>query len=124
VTASVPDPQVQALWRARALRYVMIYVLMACVLVVLRYQTQAIYPHLRDLRATRTELQRQQNELSLTVQTLTSEQRIRAWAIADGMVPYAQASKERQKLPPALAPVPPPPATPLPATLTVRTVWK
>lgn len=123
-TAKAQDARLQALWRARALRYVLIYLLMGCVLVTLRYQTRAVYPELRDLRATRTELQRQQNELSLTVQTLTSEQRVRTWALSSGMVPYAQASKQTQTFAPPLAGKLTVVPTPAPALLLVRTVWR
>ena len=132
--------QVQVLWRARALRYVLIYLLMGSALVTLRYQTREVYPQLHTLRVTRTELQRQQKELSVSVQTLTGEQRVREWAIANGMVPYAQASKQTQAFGPPVAPPMPdvsqssvsqssvsqspasqsPPMTPL----TVRTVWR
>ncbi len=123
-TAKAQDARLQALWRARALRYVLIYLLMGCVLVTLRYQTRAVYPELRDLRATRTELQRQQNELSLTVQTLTSEQRVRTWALSSGMVPYAQASKQTQTFAPPLAGKLTVLPTPAPVPLLVRTVWR
>ena len=124
----------QALWRARALRYVLIYLLMGSALVTLRYQTREVYPQLSALRTTRTELQRQQKELSLTVQSLTGEQRVRDWAIANGMMPYAQAIKQTKvfgslaALPirPAAADQPEPSLAQRPALspLTVRTVWK
>ena len=119
--------QVQALWRARALRYVLIYLLMGSALVTLRYQTREVYPQLYDLRIARTELQRQQKELSLSVQSLTGEQRVRDWAIAHGMMPYAQATKQTQAFGPSVAPPGPLPAAdqrPVPSPLTVRTVWK
>ncbi len=122
--AKAQDARLQALWRARALRYVLIYLLMGCALVTLRYQTRAVYPELRNLRATRTELQRQQNELSLTVQTLTSEQRVRTWALSSGMVPYAQSSKQTQTFSLPLAGKLIAAPTPAPAPLLVRTVWK
>lgn len=124
--------QVQALWRARALRYVLIYLLMGSALVTLRYQTREVYPQLSALRDTRTELQRQQKELSLKVQSLTGEQRVRDWALAHGMMPYAQATKQTQAFGPPVAPPGPAPAPdqpaadqrPVPSPLTVRTVWK
>ena len=123
----------QALWRARALRYVLIYLLMGSALVTLRYQTREVYPQLSALRDTRTELQRQQKELSLSVQSLTGEQRVRDWALAHGMMPYAQATKQTQAFGPPVAPPGPLPAPDQPGTalsrpalspLTVRTVWK
>ena len=106
------------LWRARALRYPLIYLLLSSVLVALRYQTRQIYPELRGLRAERTLLQGRRDELSLTVQGLTGEQRVRAWALANGMRPYAQAPKTTQ---PLLA-LPAPPRLPAP-TFEVRTQW-
>ncbi len=123
---SSPQTQrrVQAVWRARALRYVLIYLLLACVLVTLRYQTREVYPSLRRLNDTRTELQRQQSELSLTVQTLTSEQRVRVWALANGMVPYAQASKQTQTFAAGLSSAAPLPEKPSPARVSVGTVWR
>ena len=117
------DAALTALWRARALRYLLVYLLLACVLVTLRYQTQHIYPDLHSLRDQRTELQRQRDELSLTVQTLTSEQRIREWAIANGMVPYAQATKQTQPF--SAAPkLPAVSFQPLPTRVEVKTTWK
>jgi len=118
------EEQLQALWRARALRYVLIYLLLACVLVTLRYQGREVYPNLRQLSATRTELQREQEELSLRVQTLTSEQRIRAWALENGMVPYAQAGKQTQAFEAGIAGATSLPSQPTPTRLSVRTAWK
>ena len=133
VTAAQAE-QVQARWRARALRYVLIYLLMGSALVILRYQTREVYPQLSALREARTELQRQQKELSLTVQRLTGEQRVRDWALAHGMMPYAQATKQTQVFgPPATPPVqsaavhqPEPLSEQRPALspLTSRTVWR
>lgn len=116
--------RVQAVWRARALRYVLIYLLLACVLVTLRYQTREVYPNLRRLNDTRTELQRQQSELSLAVQTLTSEQRVRVWALANGMVPYAQAVKQTQTFDVGVGIAAPVPEKPGPTRVTVGTVWR
>jgi hypothetical protein len=121
------ERRTQMLWRARALRYVLIYLLMASALVTLRYQTHEVYTNLRDnLRPTRTELQRQRSELSLRVQTLTSEQRVRAWALGSGMVPYAQAAKQTQVFGPTLIPttLPAPASLPTLAPLSVKVAWK
>ncbi|GGQ93405.1 hypothetical protein [Deinococcus ruber] len=117
------DAALNALWRARALRYMLIYLLLACVLVTLRYQTQHIYPDVRALRAERSALQQQRDELSLVVQTLTSEQRVREWAIQNGMVPYAQAPKQTQAF--SAAPrIPAVSLQPLPTRVEVKTTWK
>lgn len=99
-----------SLWRARTLRYVSIYLLLTCALVALRYQTREIYPTLYDLREERTVLQAQRDSLSVQVQGLVSEGRIRDWALANGMRYYAQAPKTSTQLSglPAPDPLPQP----------------
>ncbi|MFC4454926.1 cell division protein FtsL [Deinococcus sonorensis] len=111
-------------WRARALRYILIYLLLACALVTLRFQTRDTYQQLRDIRQERTDLQRQRDELSVEVQGLTSEQRVRDWALANGMQTYAQAPKSVQVLPSVPLPADLPPPPPHPAPLEVTTRWK
>jgi len=110
-------------WRARALRYVLIYLLLACALVALRYQTRDIYPRLRELRAEREGLQRERDALSVEVQTLSSEQRVRAWALANGLRTYAQSPKQTLAFPPPL-PAPQLPPAPPPTFLEVKTAWR
>ena len=82
-----------SVWRARALRYTSFYVLLAAALLGLRYTTRETYPHLRELKASVLELQNERDHLELEVQTLTTGPRVLEWAAAQGMVPYAQATK-------------------------------
>ncbi|WP_161882712.1 hypothetical protein [Deinococcus alpinitundrae] len=82
-----------SVWRARALRYTSFYVLLAAALLGLRYATRETYPHLRELKASVLELQNERDHLELEVQTLTTGPRVLEWAAAQGMVPYAQATK-------------------------------
>ncbi|WP_293912207.1 hypothetical protein [Deinococcus sp.] len=92
-----------AVWRSRALRYTTLYVVLVAVLLGLRYATRYTYRDLRELRVSVADLQLKHDQLELEVQTLTTGPRILAWATAQGMVPYAQASKtttEIQALPP------------------------
>ncbi|GAA4016533.1 hypothetical protein GCM10022631_31150 [Deinococcus rubellus] len=109
-----------SVWRARALRYTSVYVLLAAALLGLRYATRETYPHLRELRINVLELQNQRDHLELEVQTLTTGPRVLEWAAAQGMVPYAQAPKTSADIPalPAL-PAPPPEDT----SFQVSTRW-
>ena len=122
-----PEAALHALWRARALRYLLIYLLLACMLVTLRFQTRHISPDVRTLRDERTALQHTRDELSVAVQTATGEQRIREWAIRHDMLPYAQASKQTRPLtagPPNRAAPTPAALNALPTRLEVTTRWK
>ncbi|AZI41908.1 hypothetical protein EHF33_03380 [Deinococcus psychrotolerans] len=98
-----------AVWRARALRYTSLYVLLAAALLGIRYATRETYPQLRDLRASILTLQTQRDHLELEVQTLTTGPRLLDWANARGMVPYAQAKKISSDIAalPALPALPP-----------------
>jgi hypothetical protein len=114
------NPDLQAgIWRARTMRYVSIYLLLTCALVALRYQTHMIYDTLLKVRDQRTALQAQRDDLSVRVQSLVSEGRIRDWALANGMRYYAQAPKTSGTLSglPAPAPLPSP-------SFEVITRWK
>ena len=98
-----------ALWRARALRYTSLYVLLAAALLGLRYATRHTYPQLRELRASVLSLQTQRDQLEIEVQTLTTGPRLLAWATSHDMLPYAQASKTSAEIAPlpALPTMPP-----------------
>ena len=111
-----------SLWRARALRYAALYVVLAGALLGLRYATQHTYPQLRELRKSVATLQAQRDELELQVQTLTTGPRVLEWASQQGMRPYAQMPKTTADI----APLPAPPAapTPAPARLEVNVQWK
>ena len=111
-----------SVWRARALRYALLYVVLAGALLALRYATQQTYPHLRELRTSVAALQSQRDDLELQVQTLTTGPRVLEWANAQGMRPYAQMPKTTADI----APLPAPPASlpPAPAHLEVHVQWK
>ncbi|WP_146202771.1 hypothetical protein [Deinococcus irradiatisoli] len=108
-------------WRARALRYTSLYVLLAAALLGLRYATRQTYPHLRELRASVQDLQTQRDHLELEVQTLTTGPRVLEWATSHDMLPYAQASKTAGDI----APLPAPPAlAPEAGPFEVHVRWK
>ncbi len=107
-------------WRSRALRYTSLYVLLAAALLGLRYATRATYPHLRELRSNVATLQSQRDALEIEVQTLTTGPRLLEWASANGMLPYAQASKTSADI----APLPPPPPPHTGQALSITTRWK
>lgn len=108
-------------WRARALRYTSLYVLLVAALLGLRYATRGTYPQLRDLRTNVLKLQNERDHLELEVQTLTTGQHLLDWAAERGMVPYAQAQKTTAQIAPL-------PALPLLPTddhrFQLRTRWK
>ena len=93
-------------WRGRALRYLVIYLMLALALIGARYFTQEIRPMLRAAQEREATLLIQRNDLAVQVQILENPQRIRDWAFANGMIRFAEAPKETQ----AILPLPPPPA--------------
>ncbi|WP_045233528.1 hypothetical protein [Deinococcus pimensis] len=113
-------PASHDVWRARALRYTLIYLLLALVLVGLRFGARDIRPELLDLREERTILTRDKQALELDVQAATSTARVREWALANGMTPFSRASKATA----AFEVLPAPPAPPAARSLEVTTVWK
>lgn len=119
LTAGLTDA---ATWRARALRYTLIFVLLACVLVALRSQTHHIRPDLRDLMGQRVLLQQQKAALELEAQRVTSPGRVRDWALANGMQPFSQAAKNGASFA-ALPEVPATPA-PTPPRVEAHTLWR
>lgn len=110
-----------AVWRARALRYTSLYVLLAAALLGVRYVTRATYPQLRELRANVLTLQTQRDHLELEVQTLTTGPRLLDWANTHGMVPYAQAKKTSADIAALPAPAPLPPGA---TSFQISTRWK
>lgn len=98
-----------ATWRGRAMRYVLIYVLLALVLVGVRYATHDVRVNLRAAADREKVLIAQRDALEVQVQALTTPQRIREWAFAQGMRRFAEAE------PKLSADIP---AFPLPANLT------
>lgn len=118
------------------MRYVLIYVLLALVLVGVRYVTHDVRVQLRAAADREEVLIAQRDTLEVQVQALTTPQRIREWAFAEGMRRFAEAPKVTADLP--TIPLPPtltssPPESgdaglslsPVPqTTLEVRTQWK
>jgi hypothetical protein len=125
-----------ATWRGRAMRYVLIYVLLALVLVGVRYVTHDVRVQLRAAADREEVLIAQRDTLEVQVQALTTPQRIREWAFAQGMRRFAEAPKVTADLPtiplPASLSSSPPDSSnsglrpaPVPQTaLEVRTQWK
>jgi len=109
-----------ATWRARAVRYVVIYLALALALVGARLLTQDVRPTLREAQAREAALTTQRDELEIRVQALGSPQRVREWALQNGMRRFAEAPKTTQ----ALKGVPAPASAAAPTTLEVRTEWK
>ncbi|TDE87566.1 MULTISPECIES: hypothetical protein [Deinococcus] len=109
-----------ATWRARAIRYVVIYLLLALALVGARFLTQGVRPALRAAQEREAVLTTQRDELELRVQALGNPQRIRDWALQNGMRRFAEAPKTTQDLSSIPAPAPVPAHT----TLEVTTEWK
>ncbi|GGM01887.1 hypothetical protein [Deinococcus aerophilus] len=114
-------------WRNRAIRYVLIYLALALALVVTRALTQHIRPDLRTAEARQAALTTQRDDLTVQLQGLENPQRIRDWALANGMRRFAEVPKttqEIQPLPPALPTSLTPPASAPGTTVEVKTQWK
>ncbi len=107
-------------WRARALRYTVIYLALALALMSVRFATRDIRPTLLTLRDERVTLQAQKRDLEVALQTATSVARVRTWAIDNGMIDFARAKKETAKF----AALPAPPALPDRQALEVTTQWR
>lgn len=110
----------EALWRARALRYTLLYLLLAGALVGLRYQGRDVYPELRAQRDQKAALQQRRSMLELDIERASSAARVRAWALSQGMLPFSQARKQTA----AFTALPSPPALPPSQSLKVNTAWK
>lgn len=109
-----------ATWRARAIRYVLIYLLLALALVAARYLTQDVRPTLREAQKREAALTTRRDELELRVQALGNPQRISDWALQNGMRRFAEAVKTSAPITGIPAPKPLQPHT----TLEVTTEWK
>ncbi|GAA5531799.1 hypothetical protein E5F05_11940 [Deinococcus metallilatus] len=109
-----------ATWRARAIRYLVIYLLLALMLVGARLLTQDVRPSLRAAQDREAALTTERDELELRVQALSNPQHIRDWALQNGMRRFAETPKTTQDLSGLPAPAPVPAQT----TLEVTTVWK
>ena len=108
-------------WRGRAVRYVLIYLLMVVTLVIVRGATQHIRPELRAAQVREAELTTQRDTLVLQVQALENPQRLRSWAFANGMRRFTDADKVTETIPPV-------PSVRVPGVpehkLEVRTQWR
>ncbi|WP_216319195.1 hypothetical protein [Deinococcus aestuarii] len=109
-----------ATWRARAIRYVAIYLLLALALVTARSLTQEVRPTLRAAQEREAALTTERDELELRVQALGNPQRVRDWAFANGMRRFAEAPKKTAELTGVPAPAPLPART----TVEVTTAWR
>lgn len=83
----------QAIWRARAARYVMIYLSLAAVLTVGRILTQDIRPTRNATFNYEAVKVGQRDVLEVEVQRLHNPERIRQWAFGQGMQRFAEAPK-------------------------------
>ncbi|KEF33794.1 hypothetical protein RDMS_10530 [Deinococcus sp. RL] len=109
-----------ATWRARAVRYLAIYIALALLLVGARAMTQDVRPALRAAQEREAQLTTLRDELELRVQSLTGSARVRDWAFANGMRRFAGSPTTTgrfgsENLPPPLSPQ---------TTLEVKTEWK
>lgn len=108
-------------WRGRAVRYVLIYLLMVLTLVIVRGATQHIRPELRAAQAREAELNTQRDTLALQLQSLENPQRLRTWAFANGMRRFTDADKVTE----SIAPLPSARVPVVPARkLEVKTQWR
>lgn len=119
MTAARPDLSAGT-WRARAIRYVGLYLLLALALVGARFLTQDVRPTLRAAQVREAALTAQRDDLELRVQALGNPQRVRDWAFAHGMRRFAEAPKTTAELTGVPAPAPLSAQTPL----EVRTAWR
>lgn len=83
-------------WQRRAVRYLMLYGLLALVLLGIRSVTYPVRPHLRQLQQLEAELLTQKDRLEIEVQVATTPQRIAEWAEAQGMKAFALMPKTPQ----------------------------
>ncbi|GAA0517182.1 hypothetical protein [Deinococcus depolymerans] len=96
-------------WRGRAVRYVLIYLLMVVTLVTVRAATQQVRPALREAQAREAVLTTRRDDLAIELQTLENPQRLRDWAFANGMQRLTDAAKVTEKIG-GVRPVPAPAA--------------
>lgn len=108
-------------WQGRAIRYLVIYLVLACLLVVARYVTQHIRPNLRLAQEQEAALLAQRDDLEIRVQSLTTPQVVQEWALEHGMQRFAEHSKTTLDLG---QPLPFPTPLPTASRLEVNTQWK
>ena len=106
--------------KARTHKFLFVYVALLCGLAATRYVTRATYPNLIQLEQERDRLMDRQAELRREVDSLEGVARVRAWANANGMIPWTIAPHETNNLPSLTE-------TPAPTTgqrIEVRTQWR
>ena len=108
-------------WRGRAVRYVLIYLLMVLALVTVRAATQQVRPDLKEAQAREAALTTQRDDLALQLQVLENPQRLRDWAFANGMQRFTDAAKETGKIGGVKGAAPAPAA---PRQVEVSVQWK
>lgn len=112
-----------ATWRGRALRYLLIYLVLLVALVAVRYVTRDVRVTLLAANREEATLSAQRDELALEVESLSNVQRVRDWAFANGMQRFAEATKTARVVT-AGAARPVPDVRPAPRTVEVETQWK
>lgn len=113
-----------ATWQRRTLRYLVIYLTLALVLVVARYMSQGIRPELREMQKQEAALQTQRDDLEVRVQAASSPQKVQEWAVQNGFQRFAEAVKTTRDLGTgSTVPEMNKPSS-SPAAIEVKTQWK
>lgn len=84
-------------WQQRALGYTLVYFLLCCVLIGIRYSTYEIGPKLRKLSLVEEELLKEKKTLQLETQTMVSAANVRYWALRHNMTPFSKMPKSTYK---------------------------
>jgi hypothetical protein len=85
--------------KARTHKFLFVYIALLCGLAATRYVTRETYPNLIQLEQERDRLMDRQAELRREVDSLEGVARVRAWANANGMIPWTIAPHETTSLP-------------------------
>ena len=103
-----------ALWRRRAVRLLLTYLLLTLTLLSARSLTRHVRPDLLAAREQEQALTQERDQRELRVQTLLADTRVRQWALQNGMVLSAEAPKTFRDLgTQTVPPLPQAPAEPL-----------
>ncbi len=85
-------------WRKRAIHYLLIWFTLVTALVSLRYFTYPIRTHFLNSLKLQQELVTQRDNLAVTLQISENPQRVRDWAISNGLKNFAESHKDYQTL--------------------------
>lgn len=107
-------------WRARAVRLLAAYFLLALALLTSRYLTRDVRPDLLAARQQEAELTAERDIRELRVQILFSGGKVQSWAQENSMIRFAEATKISRNL--GNGSLPPAPQVP-PEPLKVKTQW-